>query len=120
MNNFDVFITNNRLGGSITANVERLHGNEGNGGPVPPDNKQKHFNFKSDDHLIIRIKCVNHDITNKDYIQINKTNSPISISIRNNFWRLRFEPKQPGLPSTNVEIGTRDDDKDEKKQSKQK
>lgn len=110
MNNFDVFITNNRLGGGITASVERLHGNEGSGGSVPPDNTQKLFNFKSDDHLIIRIKCKNHEITNKDYIQINTTSSPISISIRNNFWILRFEPKQPGLPSTNVEVGTRDDE----------
>jgi hypothetical protein len=110
MNEFNINVTNSFAEVEVVQ-VILVHG-IGQGGPVKKGQTTS-FKFQSEDFVKIKIHCGNHEITNKNYIKC-KSDDEVEVYTRNTFWKLRIDQKQPGYPSTNVEVGTRDDDREEK------
>jgi hypothetical protein len=99
----------NATGKELAVQVIPMHGS-GYGGNVMPNIQAKQFKFTSSDGFIIfKIKCLNHEIGNKEYITVD-TNDKVQLSITNKWWRFKIARKQEsgsdnGQP-VSVEVGS--------------
>lgn len=81
----------------------------GNGGTVMPNTQAEQFKFTSSDgYIIFKIKCINHEIGNKEYITVD-TNHKVQLSVTNKCWRLKITRKQSNdldqESPINIEVG---------------
>ena len=77
----------------ILVQVIPVHGT-GNGGTFIPNTSARFFKLTSTDgYIIFKLKCLKHEIGNKDYIAVDATDK-VQISVANNGWRLKIERNQ--------------------------
>jgi hypothetical protein len=95
-------------GKEIVVQVIPVHGS-GHGGTVMPNTQAKQFKFTSSDGFVIfNIKCLNHEIGNKEYITVD-TNHKVQLSVTKEYWRLNVARKQSNHldqeSPINIEVG---------------
>ncbi len=95
-------------GKEIVVQVIPVHGS-GHGGNAMPNTQAKQLKFTSSDGFIIfKIKCLDHEIGNKDYITVD-TNHRVQLSVTEEYWRLKVARKQSNDPDQespiNIQVG---------------